>query len=437
MMASWTGVAIFAVAIVLAIVIGEKFKKNSGLIALVFAFIIGCGFAGMRAKNVLSAFPVDTFYVIFIATFFYGFMSESGFVKGLSDRMIYACRNKPALIAPMTLLVTFVLSAMGANEAAMLIMAPLCFGLAIQMGYSPLLAIIAVQAGGSLGGYMPWAVVGAMQIGMFEGLFGSAAAGKAAQMGFTWTVLVLTLILFFGTYIITKGHKVKKPVIAPPEPFTAQQKKALYVLCGVLFCVVIVPLLSTIFPGPFFSKLTGILDLRLVMTVGAIVAMFLKLGNEREVFSKRVPWSLIFMVCGMMTLISLASNVGTIEFVTGLVGEGLNPSLAVLLLFVVVCLLGAVTAGITVVSLLLALVVPLATACGMPGYALMACGLCGIHGMSISPYSGGGAMALSGCPDEMRSSVIKKQYLIMIIQAILLLALTLLGLPEFFAGLYV
>ncbi len=441
-MASWTGVVIFVVAFVLAIVIGEKFKKNSGMIALVFAFIIGCAFCTLSAKNmILKTFPLDVFYVMFIITFFYGFMHESGFVKGLSDRMIYACRNHPALLAPAFLVCAFVMAAMGGDTAAFLVLAPLAFGLAFELGFNPILAIIAVQGGASLGGYMPWTMLGSMQIGMFEGLFGSHPEGVAAHMGFTLTVAVNVIVLFFATYFITKGHKVSKmPDLKAPEPFNKDQKKSLVLMICVLVCVIIFPLLNLIFKGnKFISGAARFLDVRSVFTIGAVIAMFLKLGDERKVFSQRVPWSLIFMVAGMMSLIALASQpeVGTIDFVTGLIKEGLNPTIVVLILFVAACLLGAVTAGITVLSLLLAIVPPLAAASGLPGYVLMACALCGVHGMSIGPYSSGGAMALSGCPDEHRSSVIRKQYLIMIIQAVLLLVLVLIGVPKFFAGLFV
>ena len=53
------------------------------------------------------------------------------------------------------------------------ILAPLAFGLAFELGFNPILAIIAVQGGASLGGYMPWTMLGSLQIGMFEGIFGS------------------------------------------------------------------------------------------------------------------------------------------------------------------------------------------------------------------------------------------------------------------------
>lgn len=436
-MASYLGIVVFVIAIVAAIVIGETLKKNSGIIALVFAFIIGCGFSGLRAKDVIAAFPIDVFYLIFISTFFYGFMHESGFVKGVSDRMLYACRNKPAVIPPMLLLITFVLAAMGAADASFLIIAPLAFGLAIEMGFNPILAVIAVQAGGSLGGYMPWSTVGALQIGLFEKLFESHSEAVASQMGFALTVVVAILLLFFGTYFATKGNKVSTPKIAVPEPFNKQQKKSFVLVSITLFCLIILPLLNAIFHNSFFGWLVRVLDIRTVMTIAALAAMFLKLSDERTVLTKRVPWGLMFLVCGMMTLINLATTVGTIEFITGQISEGLNPTAVVLVLFVAVCLLGAVTGGITVVSLLMAIILPLSAASGIPGYVLMACALCGIHGMSISPYSAGGAYALSGCPDEMRSSVVKKQYLIMFIQAALLLVLTLIGLPKFFAGWFV
>lgn len=437
MMASWGGVIIFVVAIVLAIVLGEKFKVNSGVIALAFAGLVGCIFAGMKAKEVIGLFPLDTFYLLFITTFFYGFLQEVGFIKGVSDRMMYGCRNHPGFVPIMTLIITFVISAMGGDQASMLIMAPIAFGFATSMGFNPLLAILAVQAGGSVGGYLPWATVGALQISMFEGLFGDHGAALAAQMGFVLTVVVGVLLIFFVLYIITKGYKAKNVVQTKPEPFNGKQKAALGLMIGVIVCVVIIPLIGLIAKGnPVIMTLTRILDLRNVMTIAAVIAIFMRLGNEREVFQKKVPWSLILMVCGMMTLINLMSceQVGTVEFIKSLVSDSVNPTIVVLILFVAVCALGAVTGGITIVSLLMAVVPVLAPLAGMEGWALMAVGLTGIHGMSVSPYSAGGAMALSGCPEDMKNKVIRKQYILMFVQAAVLLVLTLIGLPQFFGS---
>ena len=50
--------------------------------------------------------------------------------------------------------------------------------------------------------------------------------------------------------------------------------------------------------------------------------------------------------------------------------------------------------------------------------------------MFISPYSMGGAMALSGCPEEIKSTVVRKQYVAMVIHAVIMLALTISGLPS-------
>ena len=430
MLASWTGVIIYVIAIVLAIVLGEVLKINQGILAFAFTFIIAILLGGQSASPIITQnFPGGMVFLLMITTFFYGFASSNGLIKNLSDRILYAFRKAPAAIPFVMVVIAMLMSALGASgEGTVMVVSPLFFAIAINMGFDPILAIIASGCGGVATSFFYWVGSGAFQIGMLEPMVGYDVSFAAMQTNAIMNVIV-TLITFVIYYLITKGFKIKAPDnLRKPEPMTRDQKLSFTFILIAIFCLVVIPLINMIIPGIIFlTKLQNFLDIRTVMTLGVIACILAKVGNAMEVVTKKIPWNLIIMLAGMMTLIGSMSQVGTIDFLTAQFENDLHPTLAVLIMFVFPCLLGAVTGGLTVIMLVGAVAPAIAAASGLPLVVIVAVGLLGTNGMSISPYSTGGAMAISGCPDELRSKVIKRQYTVMFVYAIIALLLSLAG----------
>lgn len=433
MLASWTGVIIYVVAIVLAIVLGEILKINQGILAFAFTFIITILFGGMSANPVIaSAFPGGMVFLLMITTFFYGFASSNGLIKNLSDRILYAFRKAPAAIPFVMVFIAMLMSALGASgEGTVMVVAPLFFAIAMSMGFDPILAIIASGCGGIATSFFYWVGSGAFQISMLEGIVGGDVAFAAMQTDAIMNIIV-TLVTFVIYYVFTKGFQVKAPEnLAKPEPMTRDQKVSFTFILIAIFCLVVIPLINLIIPGVgFLMKVASFLDIRTVMTLGVIACIIAKVGDAKEVVTRKIPWNLIIMLSGMMTLIASMGmeQIGTINFLKSQLGNNLNPTLAILIMYIFPCLLGAATGGLTVIMLVAAVAPAIAAASGLPLVVIVAVGLVGTNGMSISPYSTGGAMALSGCPDELRSSIIRKQYGVMFVYAIVGLILTVVGL---------
>ncbi len=431
-MASWGGVIVYVVAIVLAIFLGEKLKSNQGIFALVFAFIIGSGVAGIAPANVIAqCFPTATLFLLMIVTFFYGFLGENGLIQALSQRIIYAFRNRPAIIPIVLMFTSMLMSALGAGgEGAVLAMSPLFFFLAVEMGFSPVLAVIAAYAGVSTS-YLFWVGSGAFQISMLEQFVGYEVS--YASMMTCAVISIITILITFAIFYITgKGYKVTKTAenIQKPEPMNQKQRTSLVILIVAIFCLAILPLINIIFPAAWLSKVCNFLNIRVVMTLGVLACVLFRVGDERKVVTTKIPWNLIIMLSGMMTLITLASKTGTIDFLTTMLSGDMSPIVATLIMFILPCALGAFTGGLTVIIIVAQVVPALAASSGLSVAALMAVGLVGTTAMSMSPYSTGGAMAISGCPDDLRSATIKKQYLGMFIHAIVMLILCLANVPQ-------
>jgi hypothetical protein len=72
-------------AIILSILLGEKFNINTGLIALAFAYLIGCFVLGMSVKDLLATWPTQLFLVIFSVSLFFNFAVVNGTLNKLAD----------------------------------------------------------------------------------------------------------------------------------------------------------------------------------------------------------------------------------------------------------------------------------------------------------------------------------------------------------------
>lgn len=147
LMQSTAGIIIFFVIIVAAIVISAKLKLNTGAVALAFAFIMGCILSDKSAALIAGVFPASFFCMIFICTYFYGFATENGTMEALSKKLLYKVRNHTWAMPILLLVISFLVSTMGASaEGTPVIMSPVCFALAAQMGWHPMIPLLACYA---------------------------------------------------------------------------------------------------------------------------------------------------------------------------------------------------------------------------------------------------------------------------------------------------
>ena len=107
------------------------------------------------------------------------------------------------------------------------------------------------------------------------------------------------------------------------EEFNDKQKKTLGLIFALVFIVLIFPILTMIFPGNDTIKyLNGKIDIGLMAIIFAVIALLLKLGDQREVMAK-VPWNTLIMICGVGMLIQVAIEAGTIDMLASWVGTSI------------------------------------------------------------------------------------------------------------------
>lgn len=86
------------IAIVISILAGWKFKLNTGIIAMAFAFVIGICVMGMKASNIISYWPTTiVFYLLSIALFF-NYATENGTMHVMGQKLLYAMGGNAKLV---------------------------------------------------------------------------------------------------------------------------------------------------------------------------------------------------------------------------------------------------------------------------------------------------------------------------------------------------
>ena len=113
------------IAIVVSIFVGWKFKFNTGIIALAFAFIIGICVMGMKASQIIAFWPTTiVFYLLSIALFF-NYATENGTMNVLGQKLLYAMGGNAKLVPFAIAIVSAIVGGLGAGASTPPSSAPL------------------------------------------------------------------------------------------------------------------------------------------------------------------------------------------------------------------------------------------------------------------------------------------------------------------------
>lgn len=411
-------IIVFFLALIIALVAGDKLKINAGILSIAFAFLIGITLAGQSVTNIISMFPTRVFYTLFIATLFYGFANENGTMTVFTKKLVYAFRNAQWAMPLVLFLIAFILSASGANlEAAVLMLSPIGFSLAVEMNFNMLLVPITIWAGGCVGNWVPWGSMTNTFASMYYELLGQEETTAAFNQMFA-TVAIILAALVLVMFFIYKGYKAKGHASVDSAEFEPIHKKTLAVLFTSLAVIVLPALIQLIVPNPVTKWMSTYLTIQVVAALSAAVMALMRLADCGQVIKNRVPWNLIIMISGVSMLMGLITPLGITDAVSEVLAEGIIPLwLIVPALCVLWALLSFFVSGMVLMPLLVSFS-PALMALGLSGATIVTAAQAGGILSSISPYSAAGAMAISGCPDEHRDSIAAKMIILAVIFSI-------------------
>jgi len=398
-----TIVILCLVGVALAIFLSYKFNLQMGISAMVFAFIIGVLFMGLRVKNVIAMFPTSVFFQVLALSLFFGVGVVNGTMEAVAKKMLYATRKKPYMLVFMLMIIGFALGILGCvPPAAGAILAVMGFTIAVPSGVDPLICA-SLGYSCNAGSFVRWGASGAIIDAKI------AEQGYEAESGaFTWQIFaisaVVSILVIVICFFLWKGYKVKEVVgMEQPAPFTKEQKTTLIlILCVVFFAVVPGMLVTWKIGGAFMKTFSGFCDIQVLCLIGFILAHFLKLAKPREVINA-CPWNTLILLAGISMLMAVAVQAGAVKIIS----DWLTATIPAWLLPFFMCLLGAFlssfSGGITVVFPMVAPIVPaLVESSGgaLNPMVLFLAAVMGAHFTGMSPFSTGGAVFMGMNRDE-------------------------------------
>ena len=398
-------------AIILAIALGYRTKINTGFFGIVFAYIIGTFYLGIKSGDIIKMWPISIFFVILAISLFYNFAMTNGTLEKLAQHMLYRTRKVPKLLPFAIFIAATILAALGAGFfAVMAFFTPITMLLCRKTGLSPLIGALAVNYGALCGNNFMISPGGVVFIGLMN-----QAGYEAVSYGFEFQIflasfivpiVVLSLLILFNS---RKKGSADIVEISLPEAFNAVQKKTLALVVSMIVVVLIFPILHIIFPQVALIKtLDKSIDVGLVAVVFAVLALLMDLGDEKEVV-KKVPWGTLIMICGVGMLISVAIKAGTVKLIAGFVSDTIPAPVVPIVMAAIGGFMSFFSSTMGVVTPALFPLVPnLAEASGIDAAVLFSAIVIGAQATAISPFSSGGSLVLSTVSEEERVDMFGK-----------------------------
>lgn len=384
---------LIVLAIALSIFLGEKFNVNTGLIALGFAYLIGCFVLGMSIEDLLATWPTKLFLVIFAVSLFFNFAVVNGTLNKLADLLLYKFRKFSLFLPLIMYFVTALVSGLGAGFfTSIAIMGAMAMALCKSSNMSRINASLAVSLGALSGANFMYSAHGVL----FNSLFLQTPLKNQADMltkdifvvSFIYPIIVILFLIFFSR----KQHSGEALEINKPDPFTHKQKLNLLLIFLLMFIVLFVPALAKTIPSlAFISKRT---DISLLAIVFSIIAYFLKLTDQPKKVLEKVPWDTIWLVCGVGMLIAVAVEAGTIDLLASLITK-----IPTFLVPVAVCIIAGImsifssTLGV-VAPLMFPMISGIVASSGYSSSLIAVAIIIGAQSTAVAPFSTGGSLIL-------------------------------------------
>jgi len=392
--------------IVLALVflVGTVRSVNLGALALVAAFGVGVGVFGMEVGDVLGGFPAELFVILVGVTFLFAIASGNGTVDWLVQQAIRAVGGHVAAVPWILFLVSGLLVAFGAvSPAAVAIIAPIGMTFARRYGINPLMMGLMVVHGSAAGNFSPLGVLGVITNGVVtrNDIPGSPTTLFLANLLFN---VLLGLGIYFGLgglNLLRERRKAHDWAAGVTEPGSTGGVAVRTAAARQTVRLTRDQLLTTVgLAALVVGALVLGLDVGLTALTVAVALAVVSPQQAKQAVSK-ISWSVVLLICGIVTCVGLMQSVGTVDYLGGLIGSTGAPLVAALL----VCYIGAVVSAFASTTGILGALIPLAVPLMATGH-VGAIGLVAALSISASvvdssPFSTNGALVVANAgPDD-------------------------------------
>lgn len=337
---------LFSIIVLLAIfVVGTIKPINLGLMSYVAAFLLGTLLAGLSADDIFGGFPGDLFILLLGVTFLFAIAQNNGTVDLLLDWGVGLVRGNIGLVPWIMFALTALFTSIGAlAPAAVAIVAPIGLRFAAQYGISPLIMGILIVQGATAGAYSPINFFGAIANGLLEseGLPQSPGLLYANSLVYNSLVAAIPFFALGGLGLLRErvpltqegqpapagseaganptGNPSGNPSDEESEEDAEEDGRGL-----------------TLYKGATIAGLAtlAVLALGFGVDVGfaavtIALALVLMDTSQQSAAFRSIPWSAIILITGIVTYVSVLEEIGTFDYVQGLIAAVGSPVLAAL-----------------------------------------------------------------------------------------------------------
>lgn len=399
-------------ALVLAIFIGFKRKVNTGLVSILFAFILGVYILRMPAKTVIAGFPTSLVITLMGMTFLFAIAKVNGTLIVLAEKVSGMAKGNIKLLPIIFFIMSALVAAVGPGPVVTTaLMAPLALSIADKENMPPVLMACGVISGSLAGGLSPLSPSGIIADTM------AAAVGVSNYLPIFFCVMIASTLQGIAFYLYFGGLKLKGngTISNNVVKFNAAQKNTLLVIALVVI-------------GILFFKT----DIGLAAFAGGTILLLIYPQNQKESIAN-ISWDTIVLIGGVAMLINVIAKAGGIKALIDFFSSIMTPALTTSVMAVIAGLMSTVSSASGVVMpTLIPTSAGIAQNMGTVSTAsIVAAIVVGSHAVTYSPFSTLGALSLAAAGEKADKSKLFLQLIMLEIANVAFAAL--LGFLGFYA----
>ncbi|MBR4579149.1 MAG: hypothetical protein IKO22_06045 [Oscillospiraceae bacterium] len=418
---------VFLASLFLMIWISSKTKINLGVVALVFAFLIGIFLLDKSPASIFkSYFPTSVIANIIPAYIFFGAIGHTGATKVLAQKIGRKMHSNVKIVAVIMIYLVSIALTFGTagGEGIRYAISAFAISLCLQLQIDPAIGVIVCWAGWQGTTNLPFSSLGSICTGIINENYPDLGASGVIILNLLLGLLFFTISMA-GLYFV-RGRKPFVSELADSDvpmndkgevEYNKEQSIAIKVLFTIVAILVIPAVIQLIAPNPVTKFLSSRLDVAFCFIMGSMILFLTKCANCTDVIKKDVNWGIIIMLAGACTLLSEAQPLGIVDTLNKLLAT--IPSFLIVPVVALVCgFLSMFVNGATLTPMFVPLAQGFSELAGVSLPFMIFVILSGFAVTGICPTSGGGAGSLSTVPGPLQSHVSKVMLRMTIIQMI-------------------
>lgn len=371
-------------------------RTNMGAIALAGAFLVGGLFFGLDADELISGWPSSLMLTLIGVTFLFGIARENGTIDKVVSSAVNSVKGRLFWIPWIFfLLAAFITGAGAVTPATNAILVPVGLAVAARYGVSPLLVGVSILNGTNAGAFSP--------IAIYYNIIAEALADVGLHLEAAPVFIatfVFNLLLNLAAFVVFGGLKLRgvKAETRDEGAESGEEAQGGWRKIHILTLVVLL--------GVTVAALLKV-DIGFAAIIGAVV-LAVAAPEQAAQGAKHIAWSVILLIGGIITYVSMLQSVGIVEAASSQVAALASPLLVALLLLFVAGLTSAFASTIAMFGVLVPLTAPMLESGALPllGFAIALA--IAASAVDSSPMSTGGALVVANSPEDQQQFVFKR-----------------------------